>query len=266
MTVTRPAPSAAAWRRPVDPWLYMFGPPPEAARVTLLCLPCAGGNSAMFATWSAHLPGDIGIAAARLPGREARLGEPTFDRMEDFVAAFMPVLRRVARNRYAVLGHSMGALMAYALMQERSGDIPPPVHLFLSAHRPPHLSLGRHAIHEKPTGAFLQAIRSMGGIPDEVWEHEELLDLIVPAMRADFKLCETYPRGDAAPPRPPLAMPVSVFGGRDDATATPEALGRWADLCTDVRGLTTYPGGHFYLRQHQDALLAAVAAALRPAG
>ncbi|GAB6040931.1 thioesterase II family protein [Endothiovibrio diazotrophicus] len=262
MSLHHRAPRATAVRGGEDPWLYRFGAAPEAARCTLVCLPCAGCSSAMYASWAAELPADVGIAAARLPGREARLAEPPFKRMEAFVEAFLPTLRQLARRPYALFGHSMGALMAYALVTALPEAVPPPRHLFLSAHRPPQLDLGREPIAEKPQEAFLAAVQAMGGLPEEVSRHPELLELIVPPMRADFRLCETYPRGPDSGPSP-LRVPVTVFGGREDGNATPAAMERWGELCDDLRGVHILPGDHFYLRDHRPALLAAIAAVLR---
>lgn len=252
-------------RTAVDRWYYAFGPPPDRARMTLICLPCAGGGPAMYAPWAADLPGDVSLVAVRLPGREARIGEPAHATMEAFVVDFLPTLRRLAARPYALFGHSMGALMAYALMRDLPQDVPLPEALLLSAHRPPHLDLGRPPLAGKPKPEFLAAVRAMGGIPDEVWAYTELLDLLEPTMRADFALCETYPRGPAAHAGSRLAMPVHVFGGREDETATPDSLERWADLCGDLRAITVRSGGHFYLRDHRPALLAEIAEALRPA-
>ena len=247
---------------PSDPWIYWFGAAPASARCILLCLPCAGGSASMYANWATALPADISLAAVRLPGREARLREPAFERMEDFVAAFLPTLARIAQRPYALFGHSMGALMAYALMRALPAEATPPHHLFLSAHRPPHLDLGRAAIAEQPEAAFLKAVQGMGGLPEEVTRHSELLELILPTMRADFRLCENYPRGELAPHLPRLEMPVTLFGGGDDPTATPEALQCWSELCDDLRATRIFPGSHFYLRSQREALLGAIAAAL----
>jgi surfactin synthase thioesterase subunit len=256
--------SGAANRPVADPWFYVFGPRPEAARISLLCLPCAGGSPAMYAPWARELPADVSLVAVRLPGRESRLAEPAHQAMDDFVADFLPTLRRLAARPYAIFGHSMGALMAYALMRALPEEVAAPEALFLSGHRPPQLDLGRAPIYDKPKRDFLEAVRAMGGLPDEIWAHQELMDLIEPAMRADFTLCETYPRGPERHGDVRLEVPVHVFGGQEDETATPASLEHWAELCPDLRSLRIRSGGHFYLRPHQSALLADIAAALEP--
>lgn len=248
-----------------EPWFFTFGPPPETAQVTLVCLPCAGGSAAMYRGWAQSLPDGVALMTVRLPGRESRLDEPAHTAMDRFVTDFVPILRRVARHRYALFGHSMGALMIYALLRHRPADVPLPDAVFLSAHRPPHLDLGRPPIHGLPKAGFLDAVRAMGGLPDEVWTHSELLNLLEPTMRADFALCETYPRGLEAHQDTPIAPPAYVFGGNHDESATPDALKQWADLCGDFRGLHLHEGGHFYLRAHETALLAQVFGALTAA-
>lgn len=243
-------------------WFYVFGAPLERARVALVCLPCAGGSAAMYRQWSDGLPADVSLVTIRLPGREARLDEPAHLDMAGFVRDLLPVLQGLAGRPYALFGHSMGALMAYELMRRWPADTRPPVAVFLSAHRPPHLDLGRPPIYDHPKQAFLKAVREMGGLPDEVWSHPEFLDLVEPTMRADFTLCETFPRGPEVHRDVRLDMPVLVFGGRQDRTAEPSALERWTDLCADHRGLTIWPGGHFYLREHRVDLLDRIAKTL----
>ncbi len=256
-TMTQNRSAAARPRTAADPWYYVFGPDPARARLTLICLPCAGGSAAMYAPWAPLLPADLSIAAVRLPGREARLAEPAFDHMDPFVAAFLPTLRRLAQRPYALVGHSMGALMSYALVKaiQSDGTIPLPDAVVLSAHRPPHLDLGRKAIYQDSDADFLDAVTRMGGLPEEVLAHRELLDLVLPTMRADFQLCETYPRGEQIPPHPAVQVPVTVIGAQDDHTATPESLRRWADLCPHLRDVHIFPGDHFYLRPHQTAVV-----------
>lgn len=236
--------------------------------MSLICLPCAGGTPAMYASWAAGLPPDVAVLAARLPGREARIAEGAHTNMEAFLADFVPQLARVARRPYGLFGHSMGALMSYAILKSLPQTIEPPRAAFLSAHRPPHLSLGRDPIYDHPKERFLESVKAMGGIPEEVWAHQDLLDLIEPTMRADFTLCETYPRGSEHHVPNTLNVPIHVFAGTQDQTASPDAMKKWGDLCAGDFNFTVMEGGHFYLRPQQSALLKAIGDALRigPAG
>lgn len=217
----------------------------------------------MYAPFARALPGPTGILAARLPGREARLSEPPYDTMDAFIDAFMPVVSALAQRPYALFGHSMGALMAYALVAALPEGVPKPQHLFLSAHRPPNLDLGREPFRDLPTDVFLQRVRAMGGIPDAAWNERELLDLVTPALRADFALCESFARGDV-PGRMPIDVPITAFGGVDDGNASPEALEHWSHLTTDWRGCHIFAGGHFYIREHASPVLQIVARTLEP--
>ncbi|HEY1011568.1 MAG TPA: thioesterase domain-containing protein, partial [Herpetosiphonaceae bacterium] len=137
-----------------------------------------------------------------------------------------------------------------------------PAALWLAAHRPP--GAGRPApIHQLPDDLFAEAIRRLGGTPDEVLAHPELLELFLPVLRADFALLETYDPPAPGSGRAPLACPLTVFGGEDDEVASPAQLAHWRAGAGGPFRLKLYPGGHFFFSDHEAALLGEVLADLR---
>jgi medium-chain acyl-[acyl-carrier-protein] hydrolase len=243
--ITRPmAPSDAAGIKP-SPWLLRFAPRP-GARVRLFCFSHAGGGAAMYRTWLDALPASVELCAVQLPGRESRLREPPFTSMPHLVAALVPELLAHLDRPYALFGHSMGALVAFeaARALQAMGAQRQPIRLLVSGRRAPHLPETETLMHTLSDTEFVAEIRRRyGGIPDEVLRHRELLELLLPGLRADIAAIETH----TFVPGPALGCPLTVFGGDADARATREQLAAWQLHGHGGMRLRTFGGGHFYL-------------------
>ncbi len=196
------------------------------------------------------------IAAVQLPGREHRLAEPAFSSLDALLPSLLDGIRTHLDRPFAIFGHSMGALIAFELARTlRGGGMQSPAHLFVSGHRAPQLPDRRPSIHALPDAEFWPALRSLGGTPDEVFAHQELMALVEPTLRADFQLCETH----AWREEPPLDIPLSVFGGLDDPNVERSELEAWRDVTRGAVHVEMLPGDHHYLHQAQQRLVAAVA-------
>ena len=228
--------------------------PRESASLTLACFPYAGGGAGIFRGWSASLPAPIEVVAVQPPGREQRLLEPAFETLEPLVRAIVSQLAPALTRPFALFGHSLGALLAYEVahaLREQANDLR---YLFVSGLRAPHLRMSREPIHQLPDRSFIDAVRQLGGTPQEILSHAELMELLLPPLRADIAMYETYaPRG-----RPPLTCPITAFGGVSDPDVTAADLAAWRDHTTGEFTLQLFAGDHFYLRTSQEALLAAI--------
>ncbi|MBO0795654.1 MAG: thioesterase, partial [Ktedonobacteraceae bacterium] len=194
------------------------------ARLRLFCLPFAGGGATIFRGWAESLPPGVDVCPVYLPGRESRLREPLFTRLEPLVEALGRALVPFLDMRFAFFGHSMGALISFELARYlRRMHAPEPVHLFVAAHRGPQLPDRDAPMHSLPDAALVDALRRLGGTPQAVFEHEELLQIVLPILRADFELCETYVYAQEAP----LDVPISVFGGEQDPMVSVQDLQGW---------------------------------------
>ncbi|QKG19894.1 thioesterase II family protein [Actinomadura verrucosospora] len=234
--------------------------PGRAGRVTLLCLPYAGGGTSAFHGWGDVLPDDVRVVAARLPGRESRLTEPPLRDVRAVVAALAAEAGRLAAGPYAVFGHSMGALIGYELVRAlRAAGRPEPECLVVSGHSAPQCSGTVRRLHRLPDDELVAALRDYGGTPEALLSSPELMDLFLPTLRADFAVAETY----AHTPGPPLSCPMAVFGGERDAEVAPPALRAWAELTAGGCDLRVFPGGHFFVFENRDRVLAELAAILR---
>ncbi|MCP5150473.1 MAG: thioesterase [Ectothiorhodospiraceae bacterium] len=225
-------------------------------RMRLLCLPYAGGGSAIYRGYGERVPADVEVWVAQLPGREKRFGEPALTSVDaiadNLAAALLAPQCEFLSLPYAFFGHSLGALVGFELVRRlRDAGIAPPARLFASAHRAPQLPDPDPPIHGLPDAEFAEELRTLNGTPAEVFESPELLELVLPMLRADFTAAETYAYRDAAP----LACPITVFGGRDDHWIGPDALDAWREQTAAECRVQIFDGDHFFIHSAQQALL-----------
>lgn len=243
-------------------WLQRFTPRPQA-RARLFCFPHAGVGAAVYRPWSIALPADLDVVAIQLPGRANRLNEPALTHVPELVAALVSALQPHLDLPFAFFGHSMGAVLSNEVTRAlHTMGAPVPRHLFVSGRRPPHWPNPDPLLHVLSDGDFVAEIqRRYGGIPPEVAEHKELLELLLPALRADIQALETHlpPAG-----RAPLPCPVSVFGGADDPLTPRPHLDGWRSETLGAFRVRVFPGDHFYLQAQKDPLLADLSATLAP--
>lgn len=243
-----------------EKWVVV--PRPNAdPRVRLFCFPYAGGSATTFRTWSDVLPPDIEVQAIQLPGREWRLKEEPYRSVFPLVQELATVLEDRFDAPFAFFGHSLGALISFELARElRRRGLELPERLFLSAHRAPHLPKELPDIHDGPDEEFYEGLRRLEGTPDELLANDELMQLLLPVLRADFAIAETY----QCTPEAPLACAMSVFGGLGDELTGRDKLQPWADYTTGDFKLRMIPGGHFFVEESRDLILRALFQDLMP--
>ena len=106
-------------------------------------------------------------------------------------------------------------------------------------------------MHNLPEPEFVSELRRLNGTPGEVLEHEELMRLMLPILRADFTVCETY----LYEPESPLNCPVTAFGGLEDEGVDADRLNAWREQTASTFSVHLFPGGHFFLHTAQPLLL-----------
>jgi medium-chain acyl-[acyl-carrier-protein] hydrolase len=206
----------------------------------------AGGSAAAFRPWVGALERHgIEVWALQLPGRENRWGERAFDDMATAVQSCVDALVPHLDVPYTLLGHSVGAKLAFAVAQTLADRAAPSARrLVLSAARAPQLQHDEQFIrHDLPRAELLDALERLGGTPPQLLEHPEFLDLLLPVLRADLRLIETC---QVLGPRP-LEIPMSVFGGLEDRDVTHEQLRAWLSWTRAPGEVHQLPGGHFFL-------------------
>lgn len=243
----------------LDLWIQIPKPQPQA-QVRLFCFPYAGGSATLFRPWAAQLPASIELCAMQLPGRDNRLREEPIAQLAPLLTLLTAALGPYLDRPFAFYGHSLGALLSYELTRHlRRQQAPLPRQLFVAAHRAPHLPSAEPPLHTLPSEHFLAGVRQhYNGFASAIWENTELLELVLPQLRADFTLAETY----RYCPEAPLACPIVAIGGQDDQSVTQQELAQWrAHTQTDFK-LHLLPGDHFFLKQASAELLALLRAEL----
>jgi medium-chain acyl-[acyl-carrier-protein] hydrolase len=238
----------------MDSWIVTFRRTSNA-RVRLLCFPHAGGGPSAFAQWSRQLPSAVAVCALQAPGRERRLAEPPMSSLPALVQALAPVLRNYDDLPAAFFGHSLGSLVAFELTRElrRQGG-PQPVRLLVSGCSAPHIPRRRPQLHQLSDAGLVRALRRLAGTSEEILDHPELMAMLLPILRADFAMSETY----VYSAEPPLGCGISALGGRDDAEVTVDELAGWGAHTNGRFKLRLFDGDHFFLQQAPARVLNAV--------
>ena len=236
-------------------WIHRPAPRPFAA-LRLICFPPAGHGSAIFRLWSGDLPSNVEVCAVELPGRGARLREPPLSNMTAIVRQLVDCLLPERDRPFAFFGHSMGAVLATAVAEslaQLGGR--QPSYLMVSARRPAHVPDAAPPLHTMDDNAFVLEInRRYAGIPAEILAEPEFLAMLLPALRADAAALETY----APVAQPPLACPITAFGGAEDMTTPRSHLEAWRHVTRGQFRLRVFAGGHFYIGPERSALLAEI--------
>lgn len=237
-----------------NPWLVVSAPRP-AARLRLICFHYAGGGAHAYRTWDRSLPPGIEVVAVQFPGRGVRLREEPLTGFDVLLPALMEGLMPALSKPFAFFGHSMGAIVAFEVTRRlrRLGKALP-VHLFVSGRGGPRERDWEVKLSELPDEELVAELVRYDGAPKEVLEHTELMQLMLPTIRADFKLCETY----SYVPEAPLDCPISACNGLEDFEVKQERVESWRDETSANFKSRMFPGGHFYLQNSEYSILQAI--------
>jgi medium-chain acyl-[acyl-carrier-protein] hydrolase len=239
----------------LTPWVICPKPNPHAS-LRLFCFPYAGGGAASYRNWSDELPALIEVCPIELPGRGTRITEPPFTRMAPLVEAIAPALLPYLDRPFAFFGHSMGALISFELahlLRKKYRLLP--TYLFISGVSGRFEPNDRRSIHTLPKAEFIKELRLLNGTPEAVLENTELMDLLLPILRADFAITETY----SYSVEPPLSCPMMVFGGLDDPKVNRSQLEVWRFQTSATFSLQLLLGDHFFIHTAQTHLLTLIA-------
>jgi surfactin synthase thioesterase subunit len=228
----------------------------------LFCLPYAGGSAAVYRSWAARLGPRFDLVTVELPGHGRRIREPPHSAATTLVELLIAELGEAFRaGPFAIFGHSLGGLLGFQLTHEllRRG-LPRPSRLFLSATRRPKRP-GPYMLHSLPDAALLETLGRLGGAPQEALAHKELMEIMLPVVRADLQVAETW----SFEPPGTLEIPVSLLGGTSDPLVPPAEMDGWRAYFSGEVDRHSYPGDHFYLQPQREALLDHLIAAMSSA-
>jgi medium-chain acyl-[acyl-carrier-protein] hydrolase len=189
--------------------------------------------------------------------------ETPFTQLSPLVRTLAQALGPLLDKPFAFFGHSLGALVGFELARQlRRQSGVQPIRLFVSANRAPQIPHRDRPIHALPEGEFLAELRRLNGIPGKVLEDVELMQIMLPVLRADFAVYETY----VYSAEPPLDCPISTFGGSQDHRVSRGDLEAWRDQTNVSFSLRMFPGDHFFWNTTQSLLLQALSQELRGDG
>ena len=241
------------------PWIIRPITRPRA-RFRLFCFPRAGGGASSFRSWPEHCHEEIEVTLVQPPGRENRLREKPLQSMGTLVSSVAGAMTEFLDRPYALFGHSLGAKVAFEVARElRRRELPLPVHLFVAASSGPQVRWRHSLLHPLDDYDLLQEIqRRYGGIPQEVLADQELCALLMPGLRADLTVIETYQYTEESP----LFLPITCLCGSADWMTPESEASDWRHQTSSRFRLEVFPGGHFFPVQTRSSILDLIAADL----
>jgi len=233
------------------------------SRVRLFCFPYAGGTAAIYRNWPRYLPSEIEVCAIQYPGRGSRFDEPLGEDIVDVMNRCYEELQSILKKPFAFFGHSMGALVSYEFARrlQREGQ-PEPFQMFVSGCTAPHVKSIDQITYDLPEPEFIAELQRLQGTPAQVLANAELMQLMMPIVRADFKATQTY----KYVPGPPLECPIRAFGGLKDEMVPHEKVEAWSEHTRGSFRAQMLPGDHFFLNTAQSLLTSIVAQELTTNG
>lgn len=244
----------------LDNWLRIYRPAPEAT-VRLVCFPHAGGSASFFRPMVQPLAPTIEVVGVQYPGRQDRHNEPNIDSVAKLADQSFAALRRLADKPLALFGHSMGAVLAYEVaLRMREAGLPWPVRLFVSGRRAPS-RYRDDRLHLEPDHRIVAELQTLSGTDASLLADPDVVNMIMPAVRSDYRAIETYQHD----PRQRLDRPITVLTGDADPRVTIEEAKAWHEHSSEPINLHVLPGGHFFLVDQSQQVIALLRQELRRA-
>lgn len=220
--------------------------------IRMFCFPYAGGGAQIFQPLGKMVPRGVDVFALELPGRGRRFRERLLGDMDSIVNDAMKGILPLLGNDFIFFGHSLGGLIAFELVRKlRRKRFSLPRHLFVSGVVAPQIPNNEPPVCNLPHDAFIKKLKEMGGTPPDVFDNEELLELMIPMLRSDFQVYETYKYVSEAP----LECPITVFGGARDKIVKPKYIKEWSRQTSILFSHHILNSGHFFIHTHLSDIL-----------
>lgn len=229
----------------VQPWVRFTQ---GTDTIKIFCFPYSGGTAQLFQVLARMVPPGLGVYALEMPGRGRRFRDKPPDFLSSLVNEAIGGMRLLLEGKdYILFGHSLGGLVAFETVRElRRRSLRLPKHLFVSGVRAPNVPRREEITYALPHNEFIRKLKQMGGTPDEVLENKELLELMVPILRHDFKLYETY----IYKVEKPLECPITAFGGTLDEYVIQADIEGWSEHTMSIFSRYMFEDGHFFIHNH----------------
>jgi surfactin synthase thioesterase subunit len=232
-----------------DLWCRRYRPASNAT-ARLVCLPHAGGSAPFFLPVAAALSPGVDVVAIQYPGRQDRRGERPLADMGALADSIYAVLCGEPKLPLTVFGHSLGAIVGFEVIRRLEAAGQYPARLFASGRRAPSTFRESETVHLRDDDGILAEVRRLNGTASAVLSDDELMRAALPALRADYRIAETY----RCAPSDTVRCPVTVLTGDSDPKTTLDEAKGWGQHTTATLDLRVFPGGHFFLTQHADTV------------
>lgn len=229
--------------------------PNPSAKMNVFCFPFAGGSSTTFHAWLDYLHLDAELITVQMPARGSRLADEPCDNMNDLVESLFLNISPFISKPYLFFGHSMGSKVAFELARKlHQCELPLPVHFIASSCPAPFLPRSADPIHALPNAEFIDRLAQLNGTPERVLKSRELMSLLMPALRADFKILETYVGSQDIL----LPSTITLCGGAGDKSVAQSDILAWRCLFQQSGDLHMFDGGHFFINNNAELLVSKI--------
>lgn len=230
-------------------------------RLRLFCFAYAGGNAMLYRPWQQTMDSRIEVVPVQLPGRGTRMLEPLYTEMAPLVADLAAAIAQESRVPYAFFGHSLGALLGFEIIRYfQALQMPLPVHAFFSGCNAPQMRNASDGMHQMSDADLITRLRDFNGTPPAILANQELMELVLPMIRADFGLAEKYRYRSM----PLLPTPFTVLAGQNDDRSSPEQVHAWQRETAVPCSVRWFDGDHFFIHDKMDPIRACIEETLRP--
>lgn len=222
----------------------------------LVCFPHAGGGASFFRDWSRYLDPSVEVVAVLYPGRESRFGDPMIPTMDALSPQITAELLAEAPVPTVLLGHSMGAAVAYeSLLGLEAAGADHVTRLCVSGYGLPATAAGlpgpAAVVPRRSDEDLIASVTSLGGPHVELWKNPDLRELFLPIVRNDYQLINGYRRREDAPL---LRADVMALTGDRDPRVEPANAAKWSTVTAGAFTSHVFEGGHFYLVPHAEQI------------
>ncbi|MFD0772070.1 thioesterase II family protein [Bacillus sp. CGMCC 1.60114] len=217
-------------------------------KTKLFCVPHAGGSAFSYSKWKNYFNPYIEVVPIELAGRGYRIEENLYQSMEEAVNdVHTSIVKQLDNSPYILYGHSMGSLIAYEVARKiQDSNNVLPEFLVLSGRNHPNSKI-KNIRHNLSNEQFKKEIIAMGGTPSEVLQSEELMEIFLPILRADFKIVETYIHDNN---RQACDIDFLIFNGKNDEFTTYDEVIKWGEYTKGLCTFHSFEGKHFYLYEN----------------
>lgn len=234
---------------------------PTHNKLRLFAFPYSGAGTVIYHSWAQYFnQHEIDLIGIQLPGREKRFSEEAITNLPYLVEELLEIIHPLTDVPFAFFGHSMGGLVAFELSRSlRNNAALLPQHLFISGFRSPDMPNPNQELHQLNNIMLLKKVAEYGGTPIAILENSELMALLLPIIRADFKLFETYQYYEDTP----LNCPITTFSGKMDSIVKPDYMKNWARQTSARLEHVTYEGKHFFINENKSSIINKIVSQLK---